>query len=122
MIDSAGSCQPATSTSSHACAAPPAPSSTQALFEKLPASMSACVTVCVAVQVIDAPGANDEPLAGVQPDPLDIRVGHRHRRQRGVPVVGRRDRVVDHVTDRVVARLRGVLQDRQRGFLSPPAS
>ena len=28
--------------------------------------MSAWVTVCDAVQVIDAPGASDEPLAGVQ--------------------------------------------------------
>ena len=32
--------------------------------------MSACVTVWVAVQVIDAPGANDDPLAGVQVSPL----------------------------------------------------
>ena len=28
--------------------------------------MSACVTVCDAVQVIDAPGATDDPFAGVQ--------------------------------------------------------
>src|SRR4051794_6855851 len=33
------------STSSHAFAAPPAPSSTQAWLKKLPASTSACVTV-----------------------------------------------------------------------------
>ena len=32
--------------------------------------MSACVTVCDAVQLIDAPGASDEPLAGVQARPL----------------------------------------------------
>ena len=32
--------------------------------------MSACVTVCVAVQLIDAPGASDEPFAGVQSSPL----------------------------------------------------
>ena len=29
--------------------------------------MSACVTVWLAVQVIDAPGASGDPLAGVQP-------------------------------------------------------
>ena len=40
--------------------------------------MSACVTVWLAVQVIDAPGANDDPLAGVQPEPASVRIGHRH--------------------------------------------
>ena len=34
--------------------------------EVVPASMSAWVIVWVAVQVIVAPGASDEPLAGVQ--------------------------------------------------------
>ncbi len=28
------------------------------------------MTVCVAVQVIDAPGANDEPFAGVHASPV----------------------------------------------------
>ena len=32
--------------------------------------MSACVTVCVAVQFIDAPGANPDPFGGVQANPL----------------------------------------------------
>ena len=34
--------------------------------------MSACVTVCVAVQFNDAPGANEEPLAGVQVSPVTL--------------------------------------------------
>ena len=48
--------------------------------------MSACVTMCVAVQVIDSPGASEEPLAGVQSD-RDLRVGDGHRRQRRVAVL-----------------------------------
>ena len=36
------------------------------LVAVVPASMSAWVIVCVAVHFIDAPGASDEPLAGVQ--------------------------------------------------------
>ena len=44
----------------------------------MPASISACVTVCVAVQVIAAPGANDEPLAGVQTRSRDFRIRDRH--------------------------------------------
>src|SRR3954452_8775639 len=48
---------PGVLTSEHAFAAPPAPSSTQAWLKKLPASTSACVTVWLAVQLIEAPGA-----------------------------------------------------------------
>src|SRR3954447_16942853 len=52
-----GFCEPGVVTSSHAFAAPPAPSSTQAWLKKLPPSTSACVTVWLAVQLIEAPGA-----------------------------------------------------------------
>src|SRR3954467_12415707 len=48
---------PGVVTSEHPFAAPPAPSSTQAWLKKLPASTSACVTVWLAVQLIEAPGA-----------------------------------------------------------------
>src|SRR3954449_9712301 len=52
-----GFCVPGVVTSEHTFAAPPAPSSTQAWLKKLPASTSACVTVWLAEQLIDAPGA-----------------------------------------------------------------
>src|SRR6185295_8685665 len=52
-----GFCEPGVVTSSHAFAAPPAPSSTQAWLKKLPASTSAWVTVWLAEQLIDAPGS-----------------------------------------------------------------
>src|SRR4051812_25151466 len=54
-----GFCEPGVVTSPHAFAAPPAPSSTQAWLKNLPASTSSCVTVWLAVQLIDAPGARD---------------------------------------------------------------
>src|SRR3954465_6496048 len=57
LIVRLGFCEPGVVTSEHAFAAPPAPSSTQAWLKKLPASTSACVTVWLAVQLIDAPGA-----------------------------------------------------------------
>src|SRR3954452_24701354 len=57
VIARCGFCVPGVVTSAHCCAAGPAPSSTQALLKKLPASMSACVTVWLAEHVIEAPGA-----------------------------------------------------------------
>src|SRR6478736_338359 len=57
---------PGVVTLSHAWAAPAAPSSTQASLKKVPASTSAWVMVWLAVQVIAAPGASDEPLTGSQ--------------------------------------------------------
>src|SRR3954468_23947684 len=67
---SAGFLEPGVVTSAHASAAPPTPSSTHAWFLYEPASMSAWVTVCDAVQLNDAPGASDEPFAGVQTKPV----------------------------------------------------
>src|SRR3954469_22282026 len=62
-----GFCEPGVVTSSHAFAAPPAPSSTQAWLKNLPASTSACVTVWLAVHEIDAPGARSATgVDGVQ--------------------------------------------------------
>jgi len=43
----------------------------------------------------------------------DLRIGDRHGRQRRVTRVGRLDRVVDDLADRVVARLGGDLGDGQ---------
>ena len=40
--------------------------------------MSAWVTVWLAVQSIEPPGASGDPLAGVQPRPVDVRVGDGH--------------------------------------------
>src|SRR4051794_36035515 len=59
--------EPGVVTSSHAFAAGPAPSSTQAWLKYEPASTSACVIVWLAVQLIDAPGAREATgLVGVQ--------------------------------------------------------
>ena len=96
----AGFCSAGVVSSSQASAAPSAPSSTQASLRKLPASMSACVIVWLAVHVIDAPGANGEPLAGVQTRLRTFGSVTVTAASVVLPAVRRHDRVIDHVTDR----------------------
>src|SRR6187200_847455 len=69
VIARCGFFEPGVVTSAHFEAAPPGPSSTQAWLKNEPASTSAWVIVWLAVQLIVAPGASEEPLAGVQDRP-----------------------------------------------------
>ena len=61
-----GFLSPGVVTSSHACGGTVGAVVDTGLVVVVPASMSAWVIVWLAVHVIDAPGASDEPLAGVQ--------------------------------------------------------
>src|SRR5436190_1891272 len=67
VIARCGFCEPGVVTSSHAFAAPPAPTSAQDSSELQSPSASVCRLVRVDEHVNDAPGARSEPFVVVHP-------------------------------------------------------